>query len=154
VLDLRTIVPYDWDAIAAHLTRVNRIVVAHEDPADLRLRCGNRRSRRRRTVRAPRRAGAAGRRARRAWPTVPASKRRSFRKRRTFWRHTRRRRRTNPTCGPEGPHYQPGPALQPRPAPQPRPVPQPRPALHQGREYPHDTGCSTIRACCGVLGLA
>ncbi len=31
VLDLRTIVPYDWETIAAHVTRVNRIVVAHED---------------------------------------------------------------------------------------------------------------------------
>ena len=36
VLDLRTIVPYDWEAIAAHVTRVNRIVVAHED----QLTCG------------------------------------------------------------------------------------------------------------------
>jgi len=31
VLDLRTIVPYDWDAIAAHVTRTNRVVIAHED---------------------------------------------------------------------------------------------------------------------------
>jgi 2-oxoisovalerate dehydrogenase E1 component len=31
VLDLRTIVPYDWDAIAAHVKRTSRIVVAHED---------------------------------------------------------------------------------------------------------------------------
>ena len=31
VLDLRTIVPYDWNTIAAHVKRVNRIVVAHED---------------------------------------------------------------------------------------------------------------------------
>jgi 2-oxoisovalerate dehydrogenase E1 component len=31
VLDLRTIVPYDWDAIAAHVTRTSRVVVAHED---------------------------------------------------------------------------------------------------------------------------
>jgi 2-oxoisovalerate dehydrogenase E1 component len=31
VLDLRTIVPYDWDAIAAHVRRTNRVVVAHED---------------------------------------------------------------------------------------------------------------------------
>ncbi|HZT75109.1 MAG TPA: dehydrogenase E1 component subunit alpha/beta [Vicinamibacterales bacterium] len=31
VLDLRTIVPYDWEAIAAHVKRVNRLVVAHED---------------------------------------------------------------------------------------------------------------------------
>jgi 2-oxoisovalerate dehydrogenase E1 component len=31
VLDLRTIVPYDWEAIAAHVKRVNRVVIAHED---------------------------------------------------------------------------------------------------------------------------
>ena len=36
VLDLRTIVPYDWDAIAAHVKRTNRVVVAHED----QLMCG------------------------------------------------------------------------------------------------------------------
>jgi 2-oxoisovalerate dehydrogenase E1 component len=31
VLDLRTIVPYDWDAIASHVARTNRVVIAHED---------------------------------------------------------------------------------------------------------------------------
>jgi 2-oxoisovalerate dehydrogenase E1 component len=31
VLDLRTIVPYDWDAIATHVARTNRVVIAHED---------------------------------------------------------------------------------------------------------------------------
>jgi 2-oxoisovalerate dehydrogenase E1 component len=36
VLDLRTIAPYDWDAIAAHVKRTNRVVVAHED----QLTCG------------------------------------------------------------------------------------------------------------------
>jgi 2-oxoisovalerate dehydrogenase E1 component len=36
VLDLRTIVPYDWDAIAAHVKRVSRVVIAHED----QLMCG------------------------------------------------------------------------------------------------------------------
>jgi len=36
VLDLRTIVPYDWEAIASHVKRTNRIVVAHED----QLMCG------------------------------------------------------------------------------------------------------------------
>jgi len=36
VLDLRTIVPYDWNAIAAHVRRVNRVVIAHED----QLMCG------------------------------------------------------------------------------------------------------------------
>jgi 2-oxoisovalerate dehydrogenase E1 component len=36
VLDLRTIMPYDWEAIASHVKRVNRVVVAHED----QLTCG------------------------------------------------------------------------------------------------------------------
>jgi 2-oxoisovalerate dehydrogenase E1 component len=36
VLDLRTIAPYDWDAIATLVKRINRVVVAHED----QLTCG------------------------------------------------------------------------------------------------------------------
>jgi 2-oxoisovalerate dehydrogenase E1 component len=36
VLDLRTLVPYDWEAVAAAVRRTNRIVVAHED----QLTCG------------------------------------------------------------------------------------------------------------------
>jgi len=36
VLDLRTISPYDWDAIAEHVKRTNRVVIAHED----QLTCG------------------------------------------------------------------------------------------------------------------
>jgi 2-oxoisovalerate dehydrogenase E1 component len=36
VLDLRTIVPYDWETIAAHVKRTNRVIVAHED----QLMCG------------------------------------------------------------------------------------------------------------------
>ncbi|HWW84969.1 MAG TPA: transketolase C-terminal domain-containing protein, partial [Vicinamibacterales bacterium] len=31
VLDLRTIVPYDWDAIVALVKHTNRVVIAHED---------------------------------------------------------------------------------------------------------------------------
>ena len=31
VLDLRTIVPYDWEAIAALVARTSRVVIAHED---------------------------------------------------------------------------------------------------------------------------
>jgi len=31
VLDLRTIVPYDWEAIASHVKRTSRVVIAHED---------------------------------------------------------------------------------------------------------------------------
>ena len=36
VLDLRTIAPYDWEAIATHVRRTSRIVIAHED----QLTCG------------------------------------------------------------------------------------------------------------------
>jgi 2-oxoisovalerate dehydrogenase E1 component len=36
VIDLRTIVPYDWDTIASYVTRTNRVVVAHED----QIMCG------------------------------------------------------------------------------------------------------------------
>ncbi|MEO8258527.1 MAG: dehydrogenase E1 component subunit alpha/beta [Acidobacteriota bacterium] len=36
VLDLRTIAPCDWATIAAHVKRINRVVVAHED----QLTCG------------------------------------------------------------------------------------------------------------------
>ena len=36
VLDLRTIAPYDWDAVAAAVKRTNRVIVAHED----QLTCG------------------------------------------------------------------------------------------------------------------
>jgi 2-oxoisovalerate dehydrogenase E1 component len=36
VIDLRTIAPYDWDAVAAHVKRTSRVVIAHED----QLTCG------------------------------------------------------------------------------------------------------------------
>src|SRR5688572_4773413 len=36
VIDLRTIIPYDWETITAHVTRTNRVVIAHED----QLTCG------------------------------------------------------------------------------------------------------------------
>ena len=36
VIDLRTIVPFDWDAIATAVRQTNRIVIAHED----QLTCG------------------------------------------------------------------------------------------------------------------
>jgi 2-oxoisovalerate dehydrogenase E1 component len=36
VIDLRTIMPYDWDTIAEAVTRTNRVIVAHED----QLTCG------------------------------------------------------------------------------------------------------------------
>src|SRR5881227_2459183 len=31
VIDLRTVMPYDWEAIATHVRRTNRVVIAHED---------------------------------------------------------------------------------------------------------------------------
>src|SRR5262249_40755983 len=36
VLDLRTLSPYDWNAVAEHVKRINRVIVAHED----QLTCG------------------------------------------------------------------------------------------------------------------
>jgi 2-oxoisovalerate dehydrogenase E1 component len=36
VIDLRTIMPFDWDAIAGAVTKTNRVVIAHED----QLTCG------------------------------------------------------------------------------------------------------------------
>jgi len=36
VIDLRTIVPFDWDAIAKAVAKTNRVVIAHED----QLTCG------------------------------------------------------------------------------------------------------------------
>ena len=36
VVDLRTIIPYDWDTIAAYTRKTNRVIVAHED----QLTCG------------------------------------------------------------------------------------------------------------------
>ena len=36
VVDLRTIIPYDWDTIAAYTRKTSRVVVAHED----QLTCG------------------------------------------------------------------------------------------------------------------
>ena len=36
VIDLRTIVPYDWEGIAEAVTKTNRVVIAHED----QLTCG------------------------------------------------------------------------------------------------------------------
>jgi 2-oxoisovalerate dehydrogenase E1 component len=36
VIDLRSIVPYDWNGIAEAVTKTNRVIVAHED----QLTCG------------------------------------------------------------------------------------------------------------------
>ena len=56
VIDLRTIMPFDWDAIAEAVKKTNRIVIAHEDQltcgfgAELAARVAER------SVRVPRRA--------------------------------------------------------------------------------------------------
>jgi 2-oxoisovalerate dehydrogenase E1 component len=36
VVDLRTIIPYDWETIAAYTEKTSRVVIAHED----QLTCG------------------------------------------------------------------------------------------------------------------
>ena len=36
IIDLRTLVPYDWETIAAYTRQINRVIVAHED----QLTCG------------------------------------------------------------------------------------------------------------------
>ena len=36
VIDLRSILPYDWETIAAYTRKTNRVVIAHED----QLTCG------------------------------------------------------------------------------------------------------------------
>src|SRR4029079_5155806 len=36
VIDLRSLIPYDWDTIAAFPRRTNRVIIAHED----QLTCG------------------------------------------------------------------------------------------------------------------
>ena len=32
VIDLRTLVPYDWERVAESVKKTNRVIVAHEDP--------------------------------------------------------------------------------------------------------------------------
>jgi 2-oxoisovalerate dehydrogenase E1 component len=32
IIDLRSLVPYDWNAIVESVKRTNRVIVAHEDP--------------------------------------------------------------------------------------------------------------------------
>ena len=71
VVDLRTIMPFDWDAIAAAVQKTNRVVDRARGSADLRLRRRARRADRRRAVRVPRRAGAPRRRARHAGRLLP-----------------------------------------------------------------------------------
>ncbi|HEV7646466.1 MAG TPA: dehydrogenase E1 component subunit alpha/beta [Pyrinomonadaceae bacterium] len=47
LIDLRTLVPYDWEAIAESVKKTNRVIVAHEDPvswgygAEIAARIGN-----------------------------------------------------------------------------------------------------------------
>jgi len=61
VLDLRSLVPCDWDGITAAVRETNRVIVAPRGPVDLRVRRRDRGSNRRPRLRSPRRAGASGR---------------------------------------------------------------------------------------------
>jgi len=38
LIDLRTLNPYDWEAIANSVKKTNRVIVAHEDTLELGLR--------------------------------------------------------------------------------------------------------------------
>jgi pyruvate/2-oxoglutarate/acetoin dehydrogenase E1 component len=83
VVDLRTIMPYDWQTITAAVMRTNRVVIAHEDQltcgfgAELAARmatnCSNT---------SMRRSGASPRSTHRS-PTIPTSRKKSSRNRPT-----------------------------------------------------------------------
>ena len=75
VFDLRTIIPYDWDGIAALVKKTNNVDRRARGHADLRLRRRDRRAHRRRAVRIPRCAGQARRRARLPGRLLPGSRR-------------------------------------------------------------------------------
>ena len=64
VIDLRSLSPYDWEAIRTSVEKTSRVMVAHEDALQLGLRRGDRRAHRRGVVRVARRAGGPRRRAR------------------------------------------------------------------------------------------
>ena len=75
VIDLRTLVPFDWDTIAAGRPRDQPAGRRARGPAHVRLRRRDRRAHRRRALRAPRRARAAGGVARHARRLQPRSRR-------------------------------------------------------------------------------
>jgi 2-oxoisovalerate dehydrogenase E1 component len=72
VVDMRTIMPFDWDAIATAVKKTNRVIVAHED----QLTCGCS------STWTPR--CAASRRSILRWRTIPTSRKSSSRSRRMY----------------------------------------------------------------------
>ena len=74
VLDLRTIVPYDWETIASHVKRTNRVVIAHEDQVMCGFGARDRRADCRRALRAPGCARQARRRAQHPGGVPPRSR--------------------------------------------------------------------------------
>ena len=62
ILDLRTLSPYDWEAISRSVKKTNRALVVYEDSDLLGLRGGDRRADRDGALSISRRSGRAGRR--------------------------------------------------------------------------------------------
>jgi pyruvate/2-oxoglutarate/acetoin dehydrogenase E1 component len=83
VLDLRTIAPHDWGGIAAHVKRINRVIVAHEDQLTCGFGAEIAARDRRRSLRASRMRRSTRRRARYAGRVTPSSRTPSCRRRPT-----------------------------------------------------------------------
>ena len=74
VLDLRSLVPLDEEAILASVRKTSKVARRRRGQPDVRRRRPGRRARRRPRLRGPRRAGAPGRDARRADPVLAAAR--------------------------------------------------------------------------------
>ena len=99
VIDLRTIMPFDWQTIASAVTRTNRVVDRPRRPTHVRFRRRARGANRRRPLSAPRRtASGASRRSTRRLRTIRTSRKPSSRSRLTSSRPSGKRPRTNAEC--------------------------------------------------------